>query len=409
MTRDKVVFAALVIVTLALSLGVAVWFSANVPGGNDWHTRWAPVYAWTHGIADSPYAIEATQYNQLTAYGKLVAPGDGLDPGYYVYPMYFSFIVAPFTLVSYEIARAIWMVVLGACMAGEILLAANLFGWRLRPAMMGIALAFALMWYPAGRGILLGQPGLLVAFLTVLALWALDRERDILAGVTLALSTVKPTMNVLLIPCLVLWGLRARRWRFLTATALTMIALVVASWLFVPTWIQDMAGQILNYPGYTDIGSPANIITHHYLPFLGDVGEFALQVAALTYLAWAWRDVIGRGRRELFHWAAAVTLTITNLIAFRTATTHYVIFLYAFVPYWRRWMAEKSRGAAWVAASQIALFVTSWALPILTGAQGGAESPLVYVPLPLGMIAVLAFTRGTWETFGAGKDGQIGS
>ena len=179
---------------------------------------------------------------QQRIYGRMAA--DDEDPGYFAYPFYTVFVLLPLVFTGYAWASAIWMVALEACLVTATVLLLDLYGWRPRPGLLGVLLLWTLSNYYGARGLLLGQPGLLVYGLHVLALWAFARRRDALAGAALALSTIKPQMGFLLIPFLLLVGLSLRRWRFLAAFAGEGLILLGLSFALVPTWLGDWLAQI---------------------------------------------------------------------------------------------------------------------------------------------------------------------
>jgi hypothetical protein len=312
--------------------------------------------------------------------------------------MYMTFFVAPFTYLEYPAAWAVWIVLQEAALIGMAILLIDYFRWRVSFGARLATLAFSVVWYPAARGLLLGQPALLVTFFVVLSIWLLrrgSRWTDAAAGVSLAISTIKPTVGLFIIPFLGLWALRKRRWAFVWGGVVTMLALLVPSFLLVPSWVEAWLTQLLRYPSYTAIGSPAWILTHLTIPALGGAGELALNAAGLVYLAYTWYRVLVKGEDQYFDWTVAMTITITNLIAFRTATTHFVVFMVPLVFYWRCLDERVRRGRLWVYLGQLALVVGFWVLFLAT-VEGRAESAANYIPLPVRMFVLLLFTRRLW-------------
>jgi len=316
------------------------------------------------------------------------------DPGYFAYPFYTVFILLPLVFTGYAWASAIWMVLLETCLIAATILLLDLYGWRPRPGLLGLVLLWTLGNYYAARGLLLGQPGLLVYGLHVLALWAFARRRDALAGAALALSTLKPQMGFLLIPFLLLVGLSLRRWRFLAAFAGASVVLVGLSFALVPTWLGDWLAQIEQYPSYTALGAPVWIVVRHYLG-LGTAAEWAANAALWALLAWAWAMALWRGRGERLDWTVMLTLTVTHLSAVRTATPHFVVFTIPLLFYLRGLTLRQRNGARLAAAILLALLVVPWVHFVLT-VEGEFEHPTLYLPVPFGMLVLLWLTRRQW-------------
>jgi hypothetical protein len=140
------------------------------------------------------------------------------------------------------------MVFLEVCLVAALLLLLNLYQWSPVPWVVVVLLVWSQLDYFAGRGLILGQPSHLVYFLQILALWAIYRGHDHVAGVALAVSTLKPQMGYLLVPFLLLWAFRVKRWRFASAFGLSFVMLVLVSFILEPTWFGDWLDQARLYP-----------------------------------------------------------------------------------------------------------------------------------------------------------------
>lgn len=381
----------------ALLLGVAVMMVIAThdvltephPGHNDFMSRWEGVRAfWYDGL--NPYDEQASAQIQERIYGRPAEADE--DPGYFAYPFYTVFLLWPLVHTSYAWAAAIWMVLLEACLIGAQVLLLDLFGWSPKPWLLGLLLLWTLVQYFAARGLLLGQPGVVVYFLEVLALWSLARRRDRLAGIALALSTFKPQMGYLLVPFLLLWALTARRWRFIGWFASVFGALMVASFAVEPGWFADWLAQIRLYPSYTAIGSPVWVVMEYYLK-LGAAGEWAVNALLFAGLLWVWRAVLWQRREQWLPWALMLTLTVTHLAALRTATPHFVVFVIPLTFYLRA-LSRRSNGL--VALVLVALLVLPW-IHFLATIEGDFEHQTMYLPAPFGMLALLWLTRRMWR------------
>ncbi|MBI5669041.1 MAG: DUF2029 domain-containing protein [Chloroflexi bacterium] len=388
---DGLIFLLAIIVVLAVMVIITHnAFTAPYPGLNDFMSRWEGARSyWVDRL--NPYGEQASLNIQQRIYGRPVVEGE--DPGYFAYPFYTLFVVWPLVVLPYSWASAVWMVLLEVSLVVSLFLLLDLFRWKPRPTLLAVLMVWTLVFYFSSRGLILGQPGLLVAFLEILAVWALVKQWDGLAGVALALSTIKPQMGFLIVPFLLLWGLRARRWRLVGAFAAVLGALLLASFLLQPSWLSDWLAQLALYPSYTALGSPVWIITRYYLG-LGDAAELAVAAALVALLLWAWYTVLVQARQERFLWTVALTLTVTHLIAPRTATPHYVVFLLPLI-FYLALIARKRRSGLWVGLVLLALLVLPW-LHFVATVEGEFEHPTVYLPLPFGMLALLWLTRRRW-------------
>ena len=365
-------------------------FTSRYPGANDFFSRWkgAQVF-WMEGL--DPYSDEATLAIQEGIYGRVALPEE--DPGPFAYPFYTVFVLGPLAPLSYALAEAIWLVILQFSLIGGVLLCLALVDWRLPHWLVALTGLWAVVFYHSARTLFLGQFAGVVFLWAVVALFALKTRRDVLAGIFLALTTIKPQMSVLLIPALLIWGVGQRRWRFLGFFAGTMALLVGASFLLLPGWLGEFVAQVLRYPSYTDIGSPVWILTHHYLPFLGTPGEVVISALLFLYLLVQCWQLPRVGPSSLqFLWLVGLVLLITNLIVLRTATTNYVI-LYIPLFFVLKLVADRlPRANLWLPLFYLLSTVGSWALFLAT-VQGDYESPIMFLPLPLGLLVGLVWAK----------------
>ncbi|MBN1201177.1 MAG: DUF2029 domain-containing protein [Anaerolineae bacterium] len=391
--RLQVLIVAGVLVALLVGNVIATHNALTEPhpGHNDFMSRWEGVRSyWRDGL--NPYGDEASLNIQTRIYGR--AANDDEDPGYFAYPFYTALLLWPLVYTSYAWASAIWMVLLEVCLIAALALLLDLFGWRPKPWLLAVLLLWTLLYYFAARGLILGQPGLVVYLLQVLTLWALANRRDRLAGAALALSTIKPQMGFLLVPLLLVWGARFRRWRLVRSFAAVWSGLMLVSFVLEPGWFGDWIEQIRSYPSYTEIGAPVWVVTQYYLG-LGDVGEWIVNLALYAVLLWAWYAVLIRDQGERLDWAIMLTLTITHLSAVRTATPHYVVFTIPLIFYFRAIDRRCQSGGLWIALILLVLFIVPW-VHFLTTVEGEFEHPTLYLPLAFGMLILLWITRRMW-------------
>ncbi len=367
--------------------------TAPYPGHNDFMSRWEGARSfWIDHL--NPYGEQASLNIQKQIYGRPVQAGE--DPGFFAYPMYTAVLVWPLVYMDYAWASAIWMVLLATFLIASLFILLDLYRWRIKSWLLGILCIWVLLFYYSARGLILGQVGVLVYFFELIALWGLIKDRDTLAGVALAISTVKPQMGFLIVPFFLLWGLRYQRWKFIVTFGISMFGMLAVSFVLQPSWLGDWIAQLGQYPSYTALGSPVWIITSYYL-HLGGWAELLISglLAASMLVTWYW---VMRGHPDQFMWAAVMTLTVTHLIAPRTATPHYVVFIiplmfyFALIVQWYR-----RRGNLWVLLWLIVLLVVPWVHFLLT-VDKHFEHPSIYLPLPFIMFPMLWWTRRLWWT-----------
>jgi len=362
-------------------------FTALYPGANDFFSIYAGAYGYfMRGW--NPYGPETDAFIH-----QVIGGGSENGLGLFAYPLYAIWIAAPLlVLPNYPWAEALWLVLCQGMIFVSLLVILRYFRWQPPVALFGVLVIWSIFFYPNARALLLGQVALLVFLLTVLVFWLLFRiepnpRTDILAGILLAVTTIKPQMQFLIIPFLLLWGLRMRRWVFLASAAVSMLALIGISFLMLPSWLTDWLAELRLYPSYTP---PAvmNILAHDILHLPGSAAQIVervIEAGMAIYLLWEWWRVLWKGDAERLDWTLALTIVISHLVALRTATPHYVVFLFVLIPLLKRW---SERGVWLPIAVLLALFVGYWGLFALTQ-DSQAESNLMFVPPPLIMLGLL--------------------
>jgi len=366
-------------------------FTSKYLGANDFYSRWkgAQVY-WQDGL--NPYSDHATLAIQQGIYGRPAEPGE--DPGPFAYPFYTVFLLFPLVWLPYDWVEAIWLVILEFALVGGVMLCLSLARWRLPPILLLLASLWAVAFYHSARTVALGQFAGLIFLWTTGTLWALQRKHDIAAGALLACTTIKPQMSFLLIPALLLWGVGQRRWRFVGALGGATALLAGLSFILLPTWLGQFIDQMAAYPSYTAIGSPVWIIAHYYLPQLGTPLEIGLSVVLLLWLFFEWRRLPVASEDGILLWLIGLTLIVTNLVTLRTATTNYVILyipLFYGLSIAARCQTRRSTGV-WLALFFLVTIIGMWAL-FLTTVENRFEHPIVYLPLPIGLLIAFIWGR----------------
>lgn len=387
-------YAALLILVLLTLIGLT-WvnyrFSVKYPGGNDFLARWNGAHEWLiHG--NNPYTDQVSESAQKMIYGRLADPSKGEDIAHFVYPLYSMIFFAPFALVDYTLARALWMTLLELVLIALTLIGLRLTDLKLRPiGLIGI-LVFSLLWYCAIRTIILGQFSGINAFFIILAILFIKNSKDKLAGVMLALSTSKPQMSYLLIIFIVIWAIRSSRHWIWISLVITMAILIGGGWVFLPGWPIDWLRQMLNYPGYTDrIGSIVSILGS-ITPGIQDRLTLGLLVAFYGYMVFEWLRTRGNDI-PAFLWTAYVTLVITNFVAYRTATPHYVALIPPLLLITKVLVDRWGKAGKWLNAIIYLLFSFGlWALFLVT-LKGNEEQAVMYLPVPIILLIGLWWIR----------------
>ncbi len=366
-------------------------FSLQNPGGNDFLARWNGAHEWLIN-GNNPYTDEVSLVAQKFIYGRAANPVMGEDIAHFVYPLYSMIFFAPFGLMEYTFARALFMTLLEISLVLITLVSIRITGWKVKKFSLLASLLFSVFWYCAIRGVIVGQFAILNALLMLLAIWAVKEKQDIAAGIVLILSTSKPQMSYLLVVFIFIWAIFFKRPRIIISMIGTTIVLLGVTSILLPGWIIDWIRQLVNYPSYTDrIGSTLSIISG-LMPGIMEPVNLFLHGIFYLYLVIEWFRSKGKGEAG-FIWTAFLTLVITNLVAYRTATPHYValiapLFLISRVME-ERW-GKAGKFVSWMMYAII--FIGLWVL-FLTTVQGVDEQAIMYVPLPFLILIFMWWMR----------------
>jgi len=357
-------------------------FAAQVPGGNDFIPRWVGARLFLlHG--QSPYSPETSLAIQKMIYGRPANLGE--DQSLFVYPFYAILVFGPFAMIGdYNLARAAWMTFLELSTFGLAAVSVSLARWKLSKQMLVILFVFTAFWYYGFRPVINGNAAVFCALLVAAAFLMIREKRDVLAGILLALATIKPQAVVLLAIYVLIWAASRRRWKLIGSVLGSLGLLVVLSSLLSPTWLVGNMRQILAYPGYTLPGSPGAIFAA-WAPTIGKQLGWVVTALATGWLIWLWRRGLGVDFGG-FLWTAYLTLLLTNLVGIRTATENYIILYPALVLVLATWDQQGGRVGRWlVATSYLLLFFGLWGLFLATIQRGdqAVQSPVMFFPLPI--------------------------
>ena len=285
------------------------------------------------------------------------------------YPPFFFAIAFLVAAVPYGWGLAIW------CLASLAVYLAMLRAILPRPETLLVAAAFPAVFINIGHG----QNGFLTAALLGFALHLLDR-RPWLAGILIGLLAYKPQFGVL-IPIALLAG---QRWNTIAAAALTVAALVAASFAmlgadvwqafldsmkFTQTIVLEQGGT--GWEKIQSVFSAARNLGAEVPTAYAIQGALALSLAAS--IAWLWHS------NAAFELKAAA-LALGSLLATPYVLDYDLVVLAVAIAFFAR--HGLGRGFR---EYEISLCAAAFLVPLLSRAMAGATA------IPLGLIVMLAF------------------
>ncbi|HEX2034668.1 MAG TPA: glycosyltransferase 87 family protein, partial [Chloroflexota bacterium] len=295
-------------------------------------------------------------YDITLGMGARAARFDGLPPPWpafpyrFAYPIYVALFLAPVLPLPYPWAAAVWMSALILITATFSALVCHVLRWPATPAGRLLATLGGTLSYPAAISIILGQiTALALLFLAGAVLLAGRRAprplpqpvsdpgpaappiseaaagkaatsppwRELLAGVMLACSTIKPQLMWLVLPLLLLDAIRRRRSALPLATMTTLAGLCLVPLWWLPAWpiefLHSLGGYAADEPTPSTMLLLAQALVQRSMDghWTGPSAVIAVAgsvVLLVLTLIWWWR------RRPDTPRLLAVALTVTLMV-----------------------------------------------------------------------------------------------
>jgi hypothetical protein len=249
---------------------------------NDFIEYWSAVRVFTGG--GNPYASEDLLKIQRDLGWKESRPLMMWNPPWTL-PL-----LLPLSHLSYWTGRALWhllSLVIVFC-------SANWFWLRYGGTKSYCWLSWlaALCFFPVFVSLYLGQISPLILAGITGFIWALDKKRPALAGLSLVLISVKPHVIYLLWLFLLFWVIRKSAWRIMSSAVIALSALSLAACVINPSVFADFYQSISSHSGPMIWPTPTwGMVLYMTIPGAGHwiryIPSFlGLIVASMLWLKW---------------------------------------------------------------------------------------------------------------------------
>jgi hypothetical protein len=315
---------------IALLLAASMWFYVQCvlvpyqqadamahgrPRGNlsDLYPRWLGARELLLHHRD-PYSSDVTREIQAGYYGRPLDPArpeDPKDQEGFAYPVYVVFLLAPTITLPFSAVQVGFRWLLLIITIATVPLWLRGLRWRPSATTTAILIVLTIGSFPAVQGIKLQQLSLVVSGLIALSAVLLMAGHLFLAGIALALATIKPQLVWPLAAWLILWAISdwRRRQRFLWGFGAAMAALLGGAEYLLPGWMTKFRQAIAAYRQYT--GGAGSLLDVLVTPGVGRVIS-GLILLALAMVCWRLRrEAAGTAAYSL---ATAVVLAATVVI-----------------------------------------------------------------------------------------------
>lgn len=306
-------------------------FSNTYSFANDFYQVWLTSRQWLREGRD-PYSPEMTRELQTDLYGRPLDPNRRDDPAdlrAFPYPAFVDLLFLPTAEFSFAAVRVGLACTLAALTFTGVLLWLQAIDWQPRWDWLAVIFLLTLCSYPALEALYAGQLGLLVAFLLAAGVVALQRDRMLLAGILMALTTIKPQMTLLVIFYFLVWSAHDRRGRgrFCIGFFSTLILLVGTSIAVLPHWIQSWMRTVLAYRHYTPAPLLAQLtsLLGSRLAVPATLGLTAASLIAAMALAWRTRAATADSFTFLLTTSLLLSLTTIAILSGEAVYDHLVL------------------------------------------------------------------------------------
>ncbi|MGC8880161.1 MAG: glycosyltransferase family 87 protein [Anaerolineae bacterium] len=399
---SSLIFGLLVVLTVVI-LGTSGWLLY------DWFAAHARAVVWDlfgpwlalrrmllDGI--NPYSATVLEETQHAIYGRTTYPYE--DQQAFAYPLSIVAVMGPLAILPLPLAQTIWFLVLGDSLLVFLWVAPRAVGWSPPLWLRAWTLLCTCVLYQNVWAFLLGQVAIVIAALIALAWWGLRHQRWTLAGVCLALATIKPQMTFLIVPGMLLWAFWQRHMRVATSFGITLVLLFLLPAVWLPDWPLHWLVWLQRYADYTFFAPPVQLLT-------GTTGlSWLLAGIMVLWPVAVWWHAHQKmpthtahasarlwGTPEMRDWLFSWLIAITAMVAPRTTQANQLIL---FLPLFYFFAQLSSRGGQMaIAAIETGIVVVVWAValvalpathdPEYTWRQHQWISPI----LPVGITGVL--------------------
>jgi glycosyl transferase family 87 len=257
--------------------------------GNDLYPIWLTTGELLAHHTTNPYSTTMEHQIETGLYGRpldrTVHADAVVNYRGFSYPLYTNVLAIPLSLISFRAVQIILFIVFPVLIVFSVRWWAVGIGLTLSPLLFAIAALLVLFSIQVLEGWWALQPTMIVGALLAITLAALRRNALILAGVALALGSIKPQLILLPSLWLTLWTFSnwKNRKRALQAAVVTTIILLTLSELWMPRWWLNWWHQL---PAYRQFDTPP-LVELLFGKMIGRVLALAaLGLAAIAAFRW---------------------------------------------------------------------------------------------------------------------------
>jgi len=326
--KDKILALTAIFLICSLFFGILLWVNFNIvphlPDGESFLVPWMGARSFLLEQAN-PYTLDAARETQIAIYGH--PAGEGEYPYRLDIPLNVLFLYFPFGLIkNFDLARTLWMSFAEIALFAVGFLSINLAGWKtslVNKIIYFLALFFSFYGlYP----LIEGSGAIFVALTLLLILLATREGWDGILGILLAFGALRWQNGGLFFILIIFWLIKSRRWRVFGILAMSLAALLGASFIIIPGWFAPFASSIVANLLAAQ-GFLFSEIIQIWNPADGNLIANIIKWILLLILFLEWRAARDQDFQRFF-WVASLSLAIPPFLNINITPIFYTILFF---------------------------------------------------------------------------------
>jgi len=336
-------------------LGLNIYLAHQFSGGEWLYLRWSAARAYWFGQTE-PYSSTIAMQTQLVAYGRQAAVNEYpyvLNDPFYIVLLYTPIAIIPEFLkllyipldteMGFSVAHGIWMLLSEGAIVWVVIQFIRFMDWN-PPYWIYISLiAAGLLGVYSISAFQSGSLAPILVFLYVTILVSLKNFSDELAGGLLFLVFYQWEVSILFLLFVLVFVIVNKRWKVFNGFFMTLIILMVASFLAYQDWLIPFARGFLT-DWYRSPELTFGYIVSGWFPGIRfSIGFWTAWLLGFVVLL-EWIGGVKSGHRR-FAWVSCLSLAATPLMGFPIFDTNNIVLLPGLILIlmlvWERWRSKR--------------------------------------------------------------------
>jgi hypothetical protein len=308
-------------------------------------------------------------------------------------PFYIVFPLLPLTLIAdLNLARAVWMLFLELSLALSLFILPGIRQWKPGFFSYLLLVSFVFLGLHSIQALAAGSTVILASLFLLLALSAISRGWDEVAGLSLVLASIQPEVMLPVIIFAIFWGSTSRRWRLLFWFLGGVILISLAAMFLLPNWPLEYLRLLVKY--WQDLpGITLSDLFNETLPGIARQLTWGMRLAVAGLLLYEWFTARNKDF-DWFLWTVGLTLSLTPWLGLPTSLENLVVLfipVFIFQSVWDERIGKKDH---WLPLVMMIIFwLGLWIIAFLRIFAGGSLTPGFLFPLPFVSLLGLYWVR----------------